>query len=237
MAEITLNPILLALLFGAVPALIWLWFWLKEDAARPEPRRLIVAAFLAGVLAIPIVLILERLAFNIFPQGNALIVSWAVIEEVVKYLAAYLVALRVVCIDGSKCLDEPIDPLIYLITVALGFAAVENTLFLLAPFSNGEPLGALITGNLRFIGATVLHVVASSMIGVAIGLTFYKRPSVKRVALAIGLFTAIVLHTVFNLSIINNNNADNIFITFGFLWIGAIILLLFFERIRRVRKI
>ncbi|MEX0933675.1 MAG: PrsW family glutamic-type intramembrane protease [Candidatus Paceibacterota bacterium] len=236
MAEVTLlQPIIFALLTGVLPALLWLWFWLKEDA-HPEPKRLIVAAFFAGVLAIPIVLVLEHLAVSFLPEGVPLITSWAIIEEVIKYLAAYVAAFRAVCIDGTKCLDEPIDPLIYLITVALGFAAVENTLFLVAPFAEGEAVVGLITGNLRFIGATVLHIVASSLIGVAMGLAFYKSRAVKRIAVVIGLFTAIVLHTFFNLSIINNNSAENIFITFGVLWIGAIILLLFFEKIRKIYR-
>lgn len=237
MASITPEVLIPALLAGAVPALIWLWFWLKEDAEHPEPKRLIVAAFLAGILAIPIVFILERISYNLLPSGTLVITVWAIIEEVVKYVAAYIVAFRAVCIDGSKCLDEPIDPLIYLITVALGFAAVENTLFLLSSFGGGDAIGGLLTGNLRFVGATVLHVVASSMIGVAMGLSFYATKHVKRLAVALGLFTAIVLHTIFNLSIINNTNADDVFITFGFLWVGAVILLLFFEKVRNVKKL
>jgi RsiW-degrading membrane proteinase PrsW (M82 family) len=40
------------LLGGLLPALLWLWFFLKEDSKRPEPKWLILAAFLAGMLAV-----------------------------------------------------------------------------------------------------------------------------------------------------------------------------------------
>lgn len=235
MAEITTTTIIIAVLGGILPAFIWLWFWHREDEQRPEPTRLIVAAFVAGALIIPIVLFLERLAAKFIAPGTTLlVVVWATIEEVMKYLAAYVVAFRGHCVDGTQCLDEPVDPLIYLITAALGFAAVENALFLLTPISNGDAIASIITGDLRFIGAMLLHVVASGAIGVTMGLTYYKSAMAKRLAIVVGLFTASVLHILFNLSIIRGTD-NSIFITFGFLWLGAVILLLLFEKIKRVQ--
>lgn len=236
MAELTTGTVFIALASGIFPALVWLWFWLKEDSKKPEPKRLIISAFCAGMLVIPIALVLEKITGSFIPQGTLLIGAWATIEEVLKYMVAYIIAFRVVCIDGTKCLDEPIDPLIYLITVALGFSAIENALFLLAPFAHGDAIAGIITGNLRFVGATVLHVVASSMIGIAMGFSFYKTRAVKRLFVIIGIFTAILLHIFFNLSIMNNN-AEDIFITFSFLWAASIVLLLAFEKIKRIRKL
>ena len=43
-----LTPILAAMAGGFLPALAWLWFWRREDAPHPEPRKLIALAFLAG---------------------------------------------------------------------------------------------------------------------------------------------------------------------------------------------
>ena len=78
-----------------------------------------------------------------------LLLVWAAIEELVKFSAISLVALR------SVYFDEPVDALIYMITVALGFAAIENSLFLLAPLLDGDLTGSLLTGNLRYMGATL----------------------------------------------------------------------------------
>ena len=228
-----LQTIIWAFLGGLLPVLVWLWFWLKEDAKRPEPKRLLFAAFIAGAIAVPIALSLERITHEFLPSGFFLIVIWATIEELLKYAGAYIIAFRLICIDGSQCLDEPIDPLIYLITVALGFSAFENMLFLITPLESGNVLASILTGNLRFIGATLLHVLASASVGVAMGFAFYKKGLRKKIYLLVGLFTAILLHTLFNFSIIIDEG-KNIFIIFGFLWFGIFALLLLFEKIKRI---
>lgn len=228
-----LSTLTFALFGGIVPALIWLVFWLKEDARRPEPKRLIFGAFVTGMLGVPLALFLEKGAHSVLEQGPLLIILWAVIEELLKYGGAYFIAFRKWCVDGTKCVDEPIDPMIYMITVALGFSALENTLFLINPLTHGDALGGFVTGNLRFIGAMVLHVLASASIGLAMGLSFYKSPHAKRIYLGVGIFTAIALHVLFNLSIIISKG-ENIFIIFGFLWVAALFLLLMFEKVKRV---
>ncbi|HEY4511092.1 MAG TPA: PrsW family glutamic-type intramembrane protease [Candidatus Paceibacterota bacterium] len=230
-----MTSFLWAFLGGILPALLWLWFWLREDATHPEPRKLIIAAFFGGMLAVPPALYFEGVARDMLTGGFLLLLAWATIEETVKYLAAHFVAFRGVCLDNSRCVDEPIDPAIYMISAALGFAALENTLFLLGPVGQGSIAVSLITGNLRFVGAMVLHVVASGAIGLAMGLAFYKSPFFKWLYLALGLFTSIALHTLFNVSIILSNG-DNIFLVFGVLWIAVLIMLALFEKVKRTKK-
>ena len=109
---------------------------------------------------------MEKFAFNIIPEGIYLIIAWAAIEEIIKFSSVSIIALK------SRFFDEPIDAMIYLITAALGFAAMENSFFLITPLLAGEGLQVFLLGNMRFIGASVLHVVASSAVGIAIGLSF-----------------------------------------------------------------
>ena len=70
------NPktLAIALLVGIVPSLIWLWFWLKEDSRRPEPRGMILRTFLAGMAAVPLVLPFEKLASAYLGDGTATII-------------------------------------------------------------------------------------------------------------------------------------------------------------------
>lgn len=230
MAEI-IDPKALAyaLLGGIAPALLWLRFWLKEDALKPEPRGLIIISFIAGMASVAIVFPLEKIAYYLLPEGLVLVTAWAAIEEMIKLGAIYFVALK------SKYCDEPVDMIIYMITVALGFAAIENSMFLLGPLLDGEVMTTILTGNLRYIGATLLHVAASSAIGIAIGLSFYKNKFLKTVSATIGIATAIVLHTLFNFFIINSNGEDT-FLVFFILWLTIILVIFFFERVKKITR-
>jgi len=228
--ETSLQTIFFALLGGVIPALLWLSFWLREDKKRPEPRGLIFLSFIGGMVIVPIVIPLEKLVTTDLYQISFLtILLWALIEEVFKYLASYFTALR------NKAMDEPIDPIIYLITTALGFAALENTLFLINALSDGEIIQTIITGNMRFIGATLLHTLSSGVVGLSMALTFYKRKSLKRFGLFVGLILSVVLHTLFNFFIMDSTSGG-ILAVFGVVWILIVLLILFFEKVKKIRK-
>ena len=222
------HSLFYALLGGVLPALLWLWFWLKEDSARPEPRGLILFSFIAGMAGVIVVFPLEQFAYARLGGGLLLLLSWAFIEEIVKYLVTVYADLR------TRFFDEPIDAPIYFITVALGFSALENVLFMLASFNNGEFMGGLITGNLRFLGATLLHVVASGSIGIALGFAFYKSRIIKVIATITGLTVAIAAHTAFNFFILQNHRKDTL-IVLSVLWVGVIVLLYLFERLKKIK--
>jgi len=44
------ETVIYVLLGGIVPTLLWLWFWRREDRLHPEPRRLILLAFVLYAL-------------------------------------------------------------------------------------------------------------------------------------------------------------------------------------------
>ena len=229
------NILIWAFLGGVIPALLWLRFWIKEDFNHPEPFRLIFLTFLGGMMMVPFALLLEKIAHSYVTSTIILFTLWAAIEEILKFGAAYYVAFRKECIDKSKCLSDTMDPVIYLITAALGFAALENALSLLTPLASGDIWKSIVTGNLRFVGAMVLHVVASASVGVFMGFSFYRKPAFKKLYIAFGIFTAIILHALFNISIISES-PHGLFLTFGAVWICVFILLALFERIKEIRK-
>ena len=218
-------PFILASLLGLTPALIWLWFWLKEDT-HPEPAKILTLAFLGGMLAVFLVLPVQKLVYYYFRNYNFLSFTlWAAIEEIFKFVFVYFIALR------NKVTDEPVDDIIYLVVSALGFVTLENTLFLVNPISNGDIVGVVVNSNLRFIGASLLHIMSSATIGIFMGLAFYKNKLHKRLYLITGIISAIVLHSAFNSFIIKQNGV-NIFLIFGAVWVGVILLLLFFEKVK-----
>lgn len=222
------NIIFFSLLGGILPALFWLFFWLKEDKLKPEPRSIIILSFFSGMVAVLIALFAEKAIKSSVINSTILLVVYApIIEELLKFFAAYFSALK------KKENDEPIDPTIYLITSALGFAALENVLFLVNPLSENNIITSVATGDLRFMGASLLHITASASIGILIGFSFYKSKIFKFVITVAGLLTAITLHSFFNFFIMKEAE-NNIFTVFASLWIVVIILMLILEKIKKV---
>jgi RsiW-degrading membrane proteinase PrsW (M82 family) len=217
----------IGILGGMLPAVLWLFFWLREDSEKPEPRGLLFFTFLIGMASVILIVPFEQIARDHFRDMPYLTVIWAALEEMIKYFVVLVVAMR------SRFLDEPIDYPIYFITAALGFAALENTLFLIHPLTTADTTVSLLTGSLRFLGANLLHATSSSIVGISLGLAYYKGWFAKKVHLWIGLLTAITLHSIFNFFIIHNDG-KSFFGIFGFLWIVTIITMLMFEKLRRM---
>jgi RsiW-degrading membrane proteinase PrsW (M82 family) len=218
--------ILLAALGGVLPALLWLAFWLLEDRCQPEPKRYIMLSFVLGALSIFPVLYLERAAMGFFALGSLpILAAWAMYEELFKFGAAYFGGLR------SAAFDEPVDAIVYLITAALGFSAMENAFFLFTPLMQGDVLRSVVTGDLRFIGASLLHTLASGTIGLSIALSWSKPAAARRLAALVGVILAIVLHTLFNFFILGQGG-NATFWVFLIIWIGVIVALLMVERVK-----
>jgi protease PrsW len=236
------TPIIIEILIiaalGILPPILWLLFWLREDR-HPEPRRKIVWVFIAGMVAVGAALLLENffLSINttlkkIFFYGTGSfqminLLGFAFLEELVKMGAAFFTVIK------TKFFDEPEDGIIYLVTAALGFAALENVLFISGALKTG--LGqSLIVSSFRFTNAVLLHASASAIVGAGFAFSFsHKRHRTKELALSILLATA--LHAAYNFLIIKNiANPIGQFSATALVMGGAIIALILFERARRI---
>jgi RsiW-degrading membrane proteinase PrsW (M82 family) len=128
--------------FVAAGSLFWLQYFDLKDALQPEPRKRLAQAFGLGVVAVGIAWCGFALAaaagLPSSPPGEpgALALYCLFVAGPVEEGAKFLVA-RAVCFRWRE-FDERIDGLIYAASVALGFAAVENLVFLRAlPWSEG----------------------------------------------------------------------------------------------------
>lgn len=231
------TNILISLAGGVFPALLWLWYWLREDSLHPEPREHIIRTFIAGMFG-AIAALLVELAFvdlGVRSSTEAALfgaIGIAAIEELAKYLFAYVVALRTIDYD------EPVDAMIYLITTALGFSAFENILFILGTLSKKGLVAALILGDSRFLGATLLHVLASGTLGGVIGLFYYERPAAKRRGLIGGVILAIALHSAYDFFIMPTSSgaaSTSVLPVLLSVWGLIFLLLVFFEKVKKVR--
>ncbi|MBI5482316.1 MAG: PrsW family intramembrane metalloprotease [Deltaproteobacteria bacterium] len=116
-----------------IPCLIWLAFFYFQDFYQREPVWIILVTFLLGAASALVALVLNTM-------GSAILLSmfgktttykvlelWLVVgpvEEFVKMSAVLDFAYR------RKEFDEPSDGVIYAAAAALGFAALENVIYL-----------------------------------------------------------------------------------------------------------
>ena len=230
--------IVLLLILGLLPGFAWLVFYVEEEETHPEPRRLIALAFAAGIAAGLVAVVLESILqtaakdVGIGELSLAALVAFALIEEAVKFGAAYL------AIGKSRLARNPVDLMIYVIVAALGFATLENigalVTFWLSARTAGT--GSITAGivealSLRFAGATLLHSLTSGVVGYYWALGMLKR-SIPRHLLA-GIAIATVLHVFFNMLILNYGNVAYALV---FLTLLGFFVLNDFEKLRMTRS-
>lgn len=221
--------LILAFLGGVIPALLWLWFWLKEDNQKPEPKGLIATIFFIGMITVILVIPVQKSIQDNIISYEWQTIAWASAEELIKYLSVVIILYK------TNRIDEPIDWPIFLITSALGFAALENTLFLIKPLLLNEITSTLLTGQLRFLGSTLLHAISTGIIGISLGLSFYMGKFIKKIYLFMGFTLAITLHSTYNFFIIKDSE-NNFLKVLSFLWVITIIVMLLFEKLRRMSE-
>lgn len=223
------------LLLTFLPPLLWLLFYLREDC-HPEPKHLLLLAFTGGIAsAIPaigseFILIGERI--GVFSNFISLHqnVFWffliiGLIEEYIKYLPIKFLILK------RKDFNEPVDGMIYMMTAALGFAAIENALFIFPLFKESLFLGLEVTTN-RFLGANLLHALSSGIVGFFLARAFFKPK--RHHFIALGIIIAALLHAGFNyLILIREAVPQGTFYIILLLATMAVMVLIDFERLKK----
>jgi len=185
-----IEEIILKIAIACAAPIIWLSLFLLEDRKKPEPKGMLVEVFVAGVaiaifFATGLYLLLREFLPELIQHRSAVsIFLTAFGEEIFKFSAVYLVIRR------SRFFDEPVDAMIYMITGAMGFAAMENILLV---FSAPDPLNLMV---FRFFGAVLLHAHAGGIIG------FYW----AKKQLGKGIFIATAVHSVFNILMVYFEN-------------------------------
>ncbi len=178
--------VIATLAFG--PGIFWLWYFYHKDKLEPEPTYLVRKAFFFGMASVVPAGLLEYAA----PSGflNMVIVA-PVIEESCKFLAVLMTLYR------DPEFDEPMDGVIYAAAAALGFASLENGLYLYQAYMTSEGMFhniAIIRAFLSVPG----HALFSIMWGYALGVVKFSEKQYGRRVMALGLASAMGSHALFN---------------------------------------
>lgn len=165
-----------------------------SDRYDKEPIKLLLKAFISGVVIVIPILIVEKLLvqFNIFYgilgiAYTSFIVA-GLIEEYFKRSAVLRIAY------SSKYFDEKLDGIVYSVFISLGFATIENIMYLLR-FSNFNPYVGLYRGILSVPAHSIFAVTMGYYVSLA---KFSDNEKKEKNFLNKSLYMPIILHGTFN---------------------------------------
>ena len=116
---------MITLLITIIPSLLIVTSFVMSDRF-PEPTKQIVKIFFYGILICFPAFFLNTALIDVYAKtgiGDGLISSFlsaAPVEEVLKFTVLYSLVYKM------KDFNEPIDGIVYGVTVSLGFATLEN---------------------------------------------------------------------------------------------------------------
>lgn len=181
-------------IIAIIPAIAILAAIYVTDRHDREPIKLLIITYLLGAIAvIPSIIVEEILIrFNVFPGifgafYNAFIVA-ALTEEYFKRFMVLKLPLR------SNHFNERLDGIVYSVFCALGFATVENIIYVVFTYTN-NPFVGLYRG--------IFSVPAHSIFGVSMGYyislaKFAKGERERKKNRVKSLLIPILLHGIFD---------------------------------------
>jgi RsiW-degrading membrane proteinase PrsW (M82 family) len=162
-----------------------------RDKYDKEPLILLVKLFFWGCLSVIPAIILEKIAGNIFMSVPYSLYSVALLafvgigfsEEFSKFIFVKYFAYK------SPHFNEPFDGIVYSVMVSMGFAAVENIMYVLK--------GGYTVGWLRMFTAVPAHACFGILMGYYFGIAKFSG-SLKWLFLLNGLILAAILHGAYD---------------------------------------
>jgi len=182
--------------FPVVATFLWL------DRYEAEPTSLLALAFAwgAGVATFGALVINTASLVAIKAAGGDMTTTAVFVapfvEEAFKGSAVLLILLL-----RRKEFDGVVDGIVYAGMAGIGFAFVENVLYLGRALSETGGTGTVFTFVLRCIVSPFAHPLFTAATGIGIGLAVRSRnPLVKIAAPLLGYCVAVLLHGAWNLS-------------------------------------
>jgi RsiW-degrading membrane proteinase PrsW (M82 family) len=189
------------LLAGAAApvAVIMTWTYFR-DRLREPPHVVAWTMVLGGLASIPIVaaehFVQGMLGISDTPEtiGQALAVSFlvaALVEEFFKLQVLRRYSAR------HSAFDEPYDGIVYGVAASLGFALVENVMYVLQAHAEGFDAG-VSTALARAVLSVPLHAACGSLMGCCIGIGRFSRSPARAGWTIAGFLGAVLLHGTYD---------------------------------------
>lgn len=194
------GMILLQILLALIPALVLIFYVVWRDRLHPEPGGQLVKAFFMGFLTIPLALLFASLIGQIFMLlppiegvGALLVTSLmqaAIPEESAKLLILWLFLRR------CRHFDEHMDGIVYAVCVGMGFATVENILYVTD--SGPQFLKVLSVGLSRAFLAVPGHFAFAVIMGYFYSLASFKGKQTHRKYMLMAWGFPVLAHALYD---------------------------------------
>ena len=187
---------MIILLTAAIaPSLALFSYFYLRDQFSQEPSKLLFQSFVYGaVLTFPILFLQfvfkEEAVFSSIFATNILFPS--IIEEFFKWLVLLIAIFRHVDFE------DPYDGILYGASVSLGFATIENILYLLEFGTDIAFIRALLPVS--------SHALFGVVMGYYLGKAKFSHDGVEHKWLFLALFIPIALHVLYNATLFFNDN-------------------------------
>lgn len=202
-----MEKIFFEITLAVIPCIVIAIFVYLRDKHSPEPIRLVFLSFLLGIGAFGLNLLIGWYPHHIL-DGNAgtllqkaahTFLAIALPEELCKFLV-----IRGMIFRNKSGFSEPIDGIVYAVMVGMGFACVENLVYV---FQYGAG-----NGILRMFSAIPAHAMIGVIMGFHLGIAKFTRKKKLKFNL-LALFIPVGMHGMYNLFLFLHNIQG--------MWIGA----------------
>ena len=199
------------LLAGAAApvAVIMTWTYFR-DRLREPPHVVAWTMVLGGLASIPIVaaenFVQGMLGISHTPEtlGQAFAISFlvaALIEEYFKMQVLQRYSAR------HSAFDEPYDGIVYGVAASLGFALVENIMYVLQAQTDGFEAG-VSTAVGRAVLSVPLHGASGAIMGCCIGIARFSRGRARAGWTIAGFLGAVLLHGTYDTFAFSGNTPE-----------------------------
>ena len=184
----------ISLLMAIAPSIALVVYFYKQDKRKPEPKGLITRVFFLGILFILPAGVVEYFFDIVFKQLNNMPLLYHSLKAFI--IAAFIEELfKLILIKkfvyNNPHFDEIMDGIVYTIVASLGFACLENVIYVID--------GGMGIALIRAFTAVPMHALASGIMGYYIGKAKFSEPGQQEKSLIYkGLRLAIVIHGFYN---------------------------------------
>lgn len=225
--------LLFVLLSALAPVAVALWYIFKKDCAKPEPTKWLVKAFWVGVLSALLSFVFSTplgaifglvLDAEVYPSifdafADAFLLA-AIPEELAKLIMLWLLLRK------NPHFDEKFDGIVYAVCIGMGFAGIENVMYLAGGIEDCSWIGMGISRALFSIPG---HFLFAVLMGYYYSLYYWgidRSPKAK----AMILVAPVLAHGIFD-GILMSMQVDE-----GLATICLFLFFYFFNKLKKMGK-